>query len=115
MIKRAEDLQQVEVHELRGGEGTLLKTILGNAEETFGHVPLFVTFNFPAGASIGYHTHDTNMEYYYILSGELTVEENGVVTVMKEGDVSVCRDGNGHAVKNNTDCDAKMLAVIVEK
>ena len=47
MIKRAEDLQQVEVHELRGGEGTLLKTILGNAEETFGHVPLFVTFNFP--------------------------------------------------------------------
>ena len=27
MIKRAEDLQQVEVHELRGGEGALLKTI----------------------------------------------------------------------------------------
>ena len=80
MIKRAEDLQQVEVHELRGGEGTLLKTLLGNSEETFGHAPLFATFTYPPGASIGYHTHDTNMEYYYILSGELTLEENGVVS-----------------------------------
>ena len=115
MIKRAEELQQVEVHELRGGEGTLLKTILGGAEETFGHMPLFVTFTFPAGASIGYHTHDTNMEYYYIISGELTLEENGVVSVLKEGDVSVCRDGNGHSIKNNTDKEAKMLALIIDK
>ncbi len=115
MIKRAEDLPQVEVHELRGGEGTLLKTILGNSDETFGHVPLFVTFHFPAGASIGYHTHDTNMEYYYILSGELTVDENGVVSVLKAGDVSVCRDGNGHSIKNNTDKEAVMLALIVEQ
>jgi len=115
MIKRAEDLPQVEVHELRGGEGTLLKTLLGNSEETFGHASLFATFTYPPGASIGYHTHDTNMEYYYILSGELTLEENGVVSILKEGDVSVCRDGNGHSIKNHTDKEAKMLALIVEK
>ena len=50
-----------------------------------------------------------------ILSGELTLEENGVVSILKEGDVSVCRDGNGHSIKNHTDKEAKMLALIVEK
>ncbi|MBQ3102856.1 MAG: cupin domain-containing protein, partial [Oscillospiraceae bacterium] len=85
------------------------------SEETFGHASLFATFTYPPGASIGHHTHDTNMEYYYILSGELTLEENGVVSILKEGDVSVCRDGNGHSIKNHTDKEAKMLALIVEK
>lgn len=115
MIKRAEELPQVQVEALRGGEGTLLKTMLGGGAESFDHAPLFATFTFPAGASIGYHAHETNVEYYYVLSGELTLEENGVVSILKEGDVSVCRDGNGHSVKNHTDQEAKMLALIIEK
>ncbi len=115
MIKRAQDLQTMEVTALRGGEGTLLKTLLGSSDESFGHASLFTTFTIPAGASIGYHTHDTNVEYYYILAGELTLEENGVESVLKEGDVSLCRDGNGHSIRNHTDQDAKMLALIIEK
>ena len=107
---------KVELREnMRGGDGTVKITNFAGKEELCEKARLFGKITLEPGCSIGYHTHDTNTEYYYILSGELTLEENGVVSVLKEGDVSVCRDGNGHSIKNHTDKEAKMLALIVEK
>lgn len=116
MVKKADTLEKVSVTALRGGDGALVKTILGTAEESFGHVTLFSTFTFPPKSSIGYHTHDANCEYYYMLSGDLTLtEDGGAETVLHPGDVSLCRDGHGHSVRNHTDSQAVMLAMIVEK
>ena len=113
MIKRAEELQQVEVHELRGGEGTLLKTLLGNSEETFGHASLFATFTYPPGSSIGYHTHEGETELYYFIAGTGRVSDDGVFYDVKPGDSMCTPTGHGHGVENTGSEDMEILAVIV--
>ena len=111
MIKRTSPVRDME--NVRGGKGPVHADDFATLEETFGHLRLFSRFLLPPGSSIGYHTHDTDMEYYYILSGTATVNDNGEITTMGPGEVMVTRDGAGHDITNCTDEPLEFMAVVV--
>lgn len=58
----------------------------------------------PAGVSIGLHTHRTNEEIYYLVSGKGILTFDDRTYEMKAGDISLCGDGHSHAFEAVDDC-----------
>jgi mannose-6-phosphate isomerase-like protein (cupin superfamily) len=65
------------------------------------------------GSSIGYHRHDTETEYYIILSGNGTVNDGGKEAPVKAGDVMVTGNGASHGIKNTGAVPLVFQAIIV--
>jgi len=107
------DFVKLEVEKLRGGNGILHATVLSEGEELHNHVTQFRHMVMDPGCSIGYHTHDTNTEVYYILSGHPTGNDNGVEVEMNPGDVMVTGGGAGHALENRTNEPVIFVNLIV--
>lgn len=112
MIKSKEEMRLGSVTGLRGGVGELYQQFVLEKDETGGRTDLFCIFTIEPNRTIGLHTHDTNAEVYYILEGEIEVNQNGNLHTVKEGGVVFTADGESHSVANHTDKPAKMLAVI---
>lgn len=112
MIKQKKDMRQSSVTGLRGGVGELYQEHILEKAETGGRTDLFCVFTIDAGKTIGLHTHDTNAEVYYMLEGELFVEQNGTGHTIKAGDVVFTADGESHSVENRSGKPAKMMAII---
>ena len=55
-----------EMENMRGGKGLLHATDLTTVEECYGHVRLFCHMVLDPGASIGYHAHEGETEFFYI-------------------------------------------------
>ena len=113
MLKK--ECTRLEIEKLRGGNGILRATVLAEGEECHGHVTQFRRMVMDPGCSIGYHTHDTNTEVYYILSGHPIGNDNGVEVQMGPGDVLVTGNGAGHALENRTDEPVEFINLIVNK
>lgn len=112
MIKAKEEMRLGSVTGLRGGIGELYQEHVLEKAETGGRTDLFCIFTIEPGRTIGLHTHDTNAEVYYVMEGEIEVNQNGELHTVKAGDVVFTADGQSHSVANNTDKAAKMLAII---
>lgn len=112
MIKTKEEMRHASVTGLRGGIGELYQEHILEKEETAGRTDLFCVFTIEPGRTIGLHTHDTNAEVYYVMEGEIEVNQNGELHTVRVGDVVFTADGQSHSVANNTNQTAKMLAVI---
>jgi mannose-6-phosphate isomerase-like protein (cupin superfamily) len=95
---------------LRGGEGTAKFTHLAPLD---GRVTLFSEVSLPPGASIGYHRHDGETEYYVFVSGTGTLNDNGTDCQVAAGDVTVTGDGCSHNLTNTGECDLVLYALIV--
>lgn len=67
------------------------------------------------GASIGVHTHDTNSEIIYILSGNATIIFNDTTEQLSEGQCHYCPKGNTHSMTNNSDKDLEFIAIITQQ
>ncbi|MFC1650807.1 cupin domain-containing protein [Candidatus Latescibacterota bacterium] len=66
------------------------------------HARFFIV---PAGASIGYHTHFTNEEHFFIVSGTGRATVNDVTMPLKPLDCIKCGIDDSHGIYNNTDED----------
>lgn len=64
------------------------------------------------GASIGFHTHETNCEVMYFLAGEAKVIYDGKQLTLKAGQTHYCPKGQGHSLKNEGEEDLVFLAVL---
>lgn len=68
------------------------------------------------GASIGLHTHDTNSEIVYIISGHGIVIFDGEEEELRPGVCHYCPKGHAHTMINNRDDeDLVIFAVIPEQ
>ena len=65
------------------------------------------------GCSVGYHRHDKETEYYLILSGTGTVNDNGTDILVQAGDVMVTGNGESHSIKNTGTTPLLFHAIIV--
>ena len=65
------------------------------------------------GCSVGNHEHLTETEYYIILSGKGTVNDNGEEKPIKAGDVMITGNGASHSISNTGDAPLVFHAVIV--
>lgn len=67
------------------------------------------------GASIGLHTHETDCEIIYILSGKGKVLYDGEYEIVSTGDCHYCPNGHSHSLINDSDDDLIFFAVVPTK
>lgn len=67
------------------------------------------------GASIGLHTHETNSEIIYILSGHGKVLMDGGEEAVAAGQCHYCPKGHTHSLVNNSGADLVFFAVVPEQ
>jgi mannose-6-phosphate isomerase-like protein (cupin superfamily) len=105
---------RVEVKErLREGEGSVTMTHLVPAEARR-HCSLFAELSLGPGASIGYHDHPQNVEYFIIQHGTGLVDDNGTEVPVRKGDVVITGNGSFHGLKNSGPGTLDMIAVIMD-
>ena len=108
-IKKDQTIRQV-LSNVRGGPGEMIR--LDWAETLPPHVKVMATIILEPGSGIGYHTHDGETEVFYILEGELEIDDNGTVHTVRSGDIVVTGGGDGHSAMNTSTTTASMIAVI---
>lgn len=114
MIRYADQMKQEKREHMRDGDGTVTLTPAFEAEDIHSKTRLFSRITLPVGASIGFHTHDNEEEFYYFLSGMGEFNDNGELHTIQAGDATVTGCGKGHAVRNTGNVPLEMLAVIVK-
>lgn len=66
------------------------------------------------GASIGMHTHTTNCEILFVLTGAGTVIEDGEEHPIVAGQCTYCEQGHAHSLINTGNTDLAFYAVVPE-
>lgn len=69
----------------------------------------------PVGSTIGLHTHETNSEIMYILSGCAKVITDGVEEIYEPGQCHYCPKGHAHTTIAVGDEDLQIVAVVPEQ
>lgn len=104
-----------EMAEMRGGKGVVKFHDISTLEEMYGKNRIFAKLVLEPGCSIGRHPHEADREFFYILSGTPTVDDDGVEKVLQPGDIMVTGDGACHSVENRTDSAVEFIALVVNK
>ena len=63
-------------------------------------------------ASIGEHQHETNSEILFVLSGEGTIIDDGVSTLITAGQCTYCPKGHSHSLVNTGTEDLVFFAAV---
>jgi quercetin dioxygenase-like cupin family protein len=113
MVIQRKNMKVEPKEKLRGGEGKITMTHLVPAEARR-HTKLFAEGSLEPGASIGYHDHPDDVEYFVILHGNGVVNDDGVEKPVKKGDVVITGNGSFHGLKNTGQGTLDMLALIIE-
>jgi mannose-6-phosphate isomerase-like protein (cupin superfamily) len=104
---------KTEVKEkMRGGDGSAVLLHLVDCEKEK-NIRLLAEVTLEPGSSIGKHNHENETEYYIILSGSGTVDDNGAQTAVKAGDTIITGGGAYHSIANNGTVPLVLHAVIV--
>ena len=111
VIHRTEMKTESKEH-LREGEGSTVLTYLLDAS-TQKNARLFAEISLNSGCSIGYHQHESETEYYFILSGTGVVNDDGKEIDVKQGDAIITGNGAFHSIKNTGTVPLMFYAVIV--
>ena len=112
MVVHRNEMKVEEKERMRDGEGvTRLTYLLDGSTEKNARMFAEVTLN--PGSSIGYHRHDSETEYYFILSGSGTVNDDGKEVQIKQGDAIITGNGASHSIKNTGSVPLVFHAVIV--
>ena len=102
--------QQAEVMQnFKGGEKSLLAKMYFDGKNRILHGVL------ESGATIGVHTHETNSEIIYILSGKGKVLYDGEYETISEGMCHYCPLGHTHSLINDSDSALVFFAVVPEQ
>ncbi len=114
MIRRKDECTKEIREHMRDGDGSVLLTnLIAGPEELNGKGRLFSKITLEPGCSIGYHTHDTDAELFYILTGTAEYNDNGTMRTVSAGDVTICATGEGHGIANRSGETVELVAVIV--
>ena len=112
MVINRNEMKVEDKERLRDGEGSTRLTYLldGSTEK---NARLFAEITLNPGCSIGYHRHDSETEYYFILSGTGTVNDDGKEVQVKQGDSVITGNGASHSIKNTGSVPLVFHAIIV--
>ena len=103
MIKKATEMRWGEIPDCHGGSGIVkCRPLLeGIDSEDFS---LMHYDEIKAGVRIGDHTHETDEEIYFLLSGAGILICDGVEHPFSSGDISLCRRGHSHGFYATENC-----------
>jgi quercetin dioxygenase-like cupin family protein len=111
IIQRSE--MKVEVKEqMRGGEGITQFTYLVDGDK-IPHARMMAEIVLQPGCSIGEHVHDNETEYYIIVRGTGTVNDNGEVKQVRPCDAVITGGGASHSITNTGTEELVFHAIII--
>ena len=96
MVKKADELKHVMLHNMKGGKGAVEKIASAEPEEYEGGAKVIGRLVLRPGVSIGEHTHEGDAQY-----------------ILEPGDVTVCKNGESHWVENASETENLELFVLV--
>jgi len=112
MINNRSEMKVESREKMRDGKGITTITHLVDCENEK-NVRLIAEVTLPPGASVGEHKHESETEYYIIISGTGFVNDNGKETEIKAGDVIITGGGAFHSIANTGTVPLVFHAVIV--
>ena len=86
---------------------------LTDREGLYGHGKMFSHIVVNPGCSIGYHDHQHETEFYYILRGEAVFNDDGTEVPVHPGDICATGFGQHHALENRGKEPVELIALIV--
>ena len=98
---------------VQNGKGIIHIKDLTDKEGLYGHGRMFAHIVVDPGCSIGYHDHNHETEFYYILKGEAVFNDNGTEVVLHPGDLGATGYGQCHSLENRTNEIVEFIALIV--
>ena len=113
MIKRKQEIQADLLPNFKGGEGSVTVINFLTEQESNGAGRLFAKSIIEPGCSIGAHTHEGDMETYYILKGKALISDDGRDVTLEPGDCHICLDGQTHSIKSIGEETLEYMAVIL--
>jgi mannose-6-phosphate isomerase-like protein (cupin superfamily) len=112
MVIHRNEMKTEDKEKMRDGEGSTHLTYLLDGS-TQKNARMFAEVTLEQGCSIGYHRHDSETEYYFILSGTGSVNDDGKEVEVKQGDSIITGNGASHSIKNTGSVPLVFHAVIV--
>ncbi len=94
------------------GNGLIEFKDLATPEQMYNHARIFSHVIIQPGHSIGDHPHTDETEFYYVLKGFPTFNDNGTMFELKPGDCTSTTNGEVHGMINNTDEVVEIMAFI---
>ena len=106
MLLNFDKMEEKIVSNMRGGEGDV-------ALRTYQDENNMILYGRMAkGSSIGVHTHKTNSEMIYVLSGTGTMLAEGETEILPAGSCHYCPKGGTHSLSNQNDEELTFLAIV---
>jgi mannose-6-phosphate isomerase-like protein (cupin superfamily) len=113
MIKRAGELNTEVFPNRFGGKGEVQVTRILEMNELQGKGRLYARNLIKPGSSLGWHEHKGDIEAYYIIAGEGTVDDNGIKVQVAAGDVVFTNNGESHSIENTGTENLEFIALIL--
>ena len=98
---------------VQNGKGLIHIKHLTDKEGLYGHGRMFAHVTVDPGCSIGYHDHQHETEFYYIIKGEGVFNDNGKEVLVHPGDICATGYGQFHGLENRTVEPVELIALIV--
>ena len=98
---------------VQNGKGLVHIKELTDKEGLYNHGRLFAHVTVDPGCSIGYHDHQHETEFYYIIKGEAVFNDDGKEVLVHAGDICATGYGAYHGLENKTDEPVELIALIV--
>lgn len=108
MIIDFTQMSENKINNMRGGEGYIKMIKHSDDKNTIAHIVI------PSNCSIGIHTHETDQEIIYVISGEGVCIEDDITYPLVKGQVNYCPNKANHSIKNISKQDLELFAVITK-
>jgi mannose-6-phosphate isomerase-like protein (cupin superfamily) len=115
MVFHRNELELETRDNVRDGKGSLqfLHLVKGKGAVQK-NTNLLSEITIPPGGSIGYHPHIDETEFYIILEGQGSVNDNGKDVPVGKGDVMVTGNGDSHSIENTGNSPLVLHAAIIK-
>jgi len=107
MIRKPEEMRV-----FTRGPGVTFR-VLVEPEEMFHAGRMYAHITIEPGKSIAYHRHEGEMESFYMAKGTCRVQDNTATALLQVGDTLITPMNQAHAIYNDSDEDAELIALIV--
>lgn len=106
MLIEYNNMEDTILHEFNGGRGDVIAKMYFDGQNRIMRATL------KKDCSIGEHTHTTNFEVIYVLSGTAKITINGVEEFIEAGNAHFCKTGSTHMIEQYGDDDLVMACVV---
>ena len=98
---------------VQNGKGLCHIKHLTDREGLYGHGRMFAHVTVDPCFSIGYHAHNHETEFYYIIKGEGVFNDDGKEVIVHAGDICATGYGQSHGLENKSSEPVELIALIV--